>query len=165
MNKTVEQLAATARPKKKKRISVNKLVMDWMRAKGWTIGIVEQRIPKTFITRDFLGFIDMIACNGNRVIGLQVTSRGHVQDRVKKSVLSEDFSAFASAAGFYVIGVDIADGQPRFRIIQCEPGESGPVMVEINEIPTGTIKFSTASYTDEITKMPEQSEHRLHCGI
>lgn len=111
---------ALSAPKKRRKKPVNcsRLFMDYMRAKGWEIGLVEQRIPHTFITRDFLGFVDMIAVNGQRIVGVQVTSRGNTQSRVSKSMEQEAFKAFTGAAEFFVVGVDIKDGSARFRFLK-----------------------------------------------
>lgn len=124
---------APQKPRKKK-ISVNKLVMDWMRAKGWEIGLVEQTIPHTFIKRDLFNFVDMIAVNGRRIIGLQVTSNsgGNLSNRVTKAKAQDAFGKFVTSCALYFVGVNIRDdGTVRYRII--EVNENG--QIELDEIP------------------------------
>ena len=138
MNKTVQQLAAAARegkkikalsvppdgegaivkPKKKKRLSINKLVMDWMRANGWIIGLVESTIPHTFIKRDLFGFVDMIAAGHGQIIGLQVCARCDTSKRINKARELDTFKTFVTAAPFYVVGVDLVEKTTRFKIIR-----------------------------------------------
>lgn len=49
--------------------------MKKMEAEGWTCFVVEQRIPKTFITRDVFGFGDILMCSPSKgVMLVQVTA-------------------------------------------------------------------------------------------
>lgn len=133
LNKTVQQLAAE-RPKKKKKISVNKIVMEWMRAKGWHISLVEQTIPHTFIKRDLFGFVDMIAVGHGQIIGLQVTSNsgGHVSDRIKKAKEQDAFEEFVKACPLYFVGVNIRDDKTiRYRVVRVTEESQ----TELEEIP------------------------------
>jgi len=153
LNKTVHQMASEAqsklpapdwvKPKKKKRLSVNKLVMDWLRAKGWEVGLVEQRIPHTFITRDLFGFVDMIAVGHGQIIGLQVTSNngGHVANRITKAKEQDAFETFVKAAPLYFVGVNIRDDKTvRYRIVRVTEESQ----TELDEIPTAnSIRFES----------------------
>lgn len=133
MNKTVHQLAAE-KPKKRKKISVNKIVMDWMRAKGWYISLVEQTIPHTFIKRDLFGFVDMIAVGHGQIIGLQVTSNsgGNLSARINKAQEQEAFETFVKACPLYFVGVNVRDDKSiRYRIVKVD--ETG--QIELDEIP------------------------------
>ena len=47
--------------------------VEHLRALGWTVGVVEQRIPHTNITRDLYGFIDLLAIRGDTTMAVQVT--------------------------------------------------------------------------------------------
>lgn len=101
-----------ARKKKprKKPLNCNKLCKEWLQNLGWVVEMVEYRIPHTFITKDHLGFIDMLAYKGNRIIGVQATSPVNMAARVKKSRASENFDVFTVAAsGFYVVGITNED--------------------------------------------------------
>jgi hypothetical protein len=70
-----------------------------LEAEGWTVGVVEQRIPHCFITRDYLGFADIIACSPTRgIMAVQVTGGGHGPSRVEK-IRSEPRSAIWLASG------------------------------------------------------------------
>lgn len=59
-----------------------------LEADNWTVGIVEQRIPHTFITRDFLGCFDLIAVSPSRgIMAVQVTGgdgKSNFNSRVEK---------------------------------------------------------------------------------
>lgn len=59
-----------------------------LESENWTVGIVEQRIPHTFITRDFLGCFDLIAVSPSRgIMAVQVTggsSKSNFNARVAK---------------------------------------------------------------------------------
>lgn len=73
-----------------------------LEADNWTVGIVEQRIPHTFITRDFLGCFDLIAVSSSRgIMAVQVTggsSKSNFNARVAK-VKAEARAGIWLAAG------------------------------------------------------------------
>ena len=71
----LEQPPEVAKPKRKRKgPSPNKLTIDFCEARGWLAGIVEQRIPHTFITRDLFKIIDIVAIDGRKgLIGIQAT--------------------------------------------------------------------------------------------
>lgn len=73
--------------------------MKDLTAEGWTCFVVEQRIPKTFITRDVYGFADIIACNPRMGIMLvQATGGDNFTTRIKK-VKAEPRHAIWLASG------------------------------------------------------------------
>jgi len=51
---------------------------------GYTIEIVERRIPHTRITKDFLGFADYIAISPTETLAIQATSGKNHSTRIKK---------------------------------------------------------------------------------
>lgn len=60
--------------KRKKPFAATNASMKLLAEEGWTCFVVEQRIPKTFITRDVFGFADILAMSPSRGIMLvQVT--------------------------------------------------------------------------------------------
>ena len=65
-------------------MTTTKRSLDMLRADGWLCGVVEQRIPHTFITRDLFGFIDIVAIRGRETLGVQTTTSAHVNARIKK---------------------------------------------------------------------------------
>lgn len=70
---------------RKKPFAANNASVKKLEAEGWTVGVVEQRIPHTFITRDFLGFCDLIAVSPTRgIMAVQVTGGGNAPKRVEK---------------------------------------------------------------------------------
>ena len=73
-----------------------------LEADNWTVGIVEQRIPHTFITRDFLGCFDLIAVSPSRgIMAVQVTGGKGISNfnaRISK-IKAEPRAAIWLAAG------------------------------------------------------------------
>lgn len=65
------------KPKPKKRskpFPATRHAIKALEAAGWTVAVVESRIPHTFITRDCFGFGDLLCCSPTRGIMLvQVT--------------------------------------------------------------------------------------------
>jgi hypothetical protein len=55
-----------------------------LRSQGYIAEKVEQTIPHTFIKRDLLGFIDIIAVGKGHILGVQATSGDHTAERVHK---------------------------------------------------------------------------------
>ena len=69
-----------------------KLTKERLTAEGATWDVVERRIPTTFITRDFLGCIDIIACSrAQGIVGIQVTGdpKGSAGNHVKRQTKIE----------------------------------------------------------------------------
>lgn len=60
--------------------------LRWLRKQGYTCQVVERRIPHTFVTKDLFGCIDIVAIKAGipGVLGVQVTSRAHLADRLAK---------------------------------------------------------------------------------
>lgn len=77
--------------------------MTYLRDEGWTVGVVEQRIPHTNITRDLLGFIDLLAIRGGETMAVQVTSGSNVSARVHKIAEAEHVGAVRKAGWAIVV--------------------------------------------------------------
>lgn len=85
--------------KRKKPFAANLASRKRLEAEGWTVGVVEQRIPHTFITRDFLGFADIVAVSPSRgIMAVQATGGGKLANRAAK-VRAEARAAIWLAAG------------------------------------------------------------------
>lgn len=76
--------------------------VEHLRALHWTVGVVEQRIPHTNITRDLYGFIDLMAIRGDETMAVQVTSGSNVSARVHKIAEHENLPA-VRAAGWTIV--------------------------------------------------------------
>lgn len=71
--------------KRAKPFAANLASTKMLESDGWTVGTVEQRIPHTFITRDFFGFADLIAVSPTRgIMAVQVTGGGNAPARIAK---------------------------------------------------------------------------------
>jgi hypothetical protein len=77
--------------------------VERLRAHGWTVGVVEQRIPHTNITRDLFGFIDLLAIRGAETMAVQVTSGSNVAARRHKIAEAEHVGAVREAGWRIVI--------------------------------------------------------------
>jgi uncharacterized membrane protein YqiK len=60
--------------------------LGYLRQRGYLAGVVEQRVPHTFITRDLLGFADVLAVHADvpGALFVQVTSGANHAARRKK---------------------------------------------------------------------------------
>ena len=60
--------------------------MIWLRGLGFTVDKVERRLPRGFVTVDFMGFADLLAVRPRDVgvLAIQATTNGHLQERVRK---------------------------------------------------------------------------------
>lgn len=58
------------------------------------------------VRKDLFGFIDIVAMNDDHLVGVQVTSRGHMSDRMKKAMDSPHFLRWCKHAKFVVHGWD-----------------------------------------------------------
>lgn len=90
------------KPKRKKPFAASLASRKNLEATGWTVGVVEQRIPKTFITRDLFGFADLIAMSPTRgIMAVQATgglSSSNSNARVAK-IKAEPRAAIWLASG------------------------------------------------------------------
>lgn len=55
-----------------------------LRSQGYIAEKVEQTVPHTFIKRDLLGFIDIIAVGKGHILGVQATSGSNLTSRIRK---------------------------------------------------------------------------------
>lgn len=70
--------------------------LKWLRSEGYVADVVERRIPRSFVTKDFCGFADIIAFKALPIVGgdlpiplgstvaVQTTSGQHAAERLKK---------------------------------------------------------------------------------
>ena len=85
--------------KRKKPFRANNASKKMLEADGWTVDVVEQRIPHCFITRDFFNMADLIAVSpGRGIMAVQVTGGSNMATRVAK-VKAEPRHAIWLAAG------------------------------------------------------------------
>lgn len=92
----------TSNPSKKPRkkpFAATNSSRKLLESQGWTVGVVEQTIPHTFIKRDFLGFADLVCCSPSMgILAVQVTGGGHLSDRAEK-IRQEPRAAIWLASG------------------------------------------------------------------
>ncbi len=79
-------LSADAPKKRKKGVSPTARTLAECRKRGWTAQVVERRIPKSFVTLDLFGCIDIIALTPSGIVGIQATSGSNHASRVTKSI-------------------------------------------------------------------------------
>ncbi len=72
--------------KKKSSTSPTARTLQLCRKVGWEAGVVERRLPKCFITVDLFGFVDVVALDGQRFVGIQTTSGDNMASRVTKTL-------------------------------------------------------------------------------
>lgn len=57
---------------------------QWLKDEGWHVETVEHYNSFTKRKHDLFGFIDLLAIRAGEVLGVQVTSKGHRSDHVRK---------------------------------------------------------------------------------
>ena len=89
--------------KRAKPFAANNASVKALEASGWTVGVVETRIPHCFITRDLYGFADLIACSPSRgVMLVQVTGgtgKGNFNARVAKTLAEPRHAIWLASGG------------------------------------------------------------------
>jgi hypothetical protein len=94
--------SGTIKKKRAKPFAANNASRKKLEASGWTVTVVEQRIPGTFITRDAYNFSDLLCCSPTRGILLVQatggTGLGNFNARVAK-VKAEPKAAIWLASG------------------------------------------------------------------
>jgi hypothetical protein len=74
-----------------------------LRRRNWTAQVVEQTVPRTFIKRDFLGVIDLIAVTPDGILGVQVTSGTNHAARRTKALAEPRLQLWLEAGGRFAI--------------------------------------------------------------
>ncbi len=80
--------AAEPKPKKRKK-SPTQRSLEYLRAQGYLVAIVEKWNPHACIRQDLFGFIDVLAIRRDETLAVQVTSADHVAERLTKIGLAE----------------------------------------------------------------------------
>lgn len=62
--------------------------LEHARDLGYEAGVVERRNPKTFVTHDLFGFVDVVAARAGDLLLIQATSDDHVSHRRSKILQS-----------------------------------------------------------------------------
>lgn len=107
MPDTQALLGVKPKPKRKaKARSPTSRSLEHMRGLGYLCDVVEHRIPKTFITRDLYGFIDILCVKGEDIIGVQTTGGdgGNVAARITKIVEHDNYPLVIKAIRIIVHG-------------------------------------------------------------
>ncbi len=90
--------------KRAKPFAANLASRKMLESEGWTVGVVEQRIPHTFITRDFLGFADLVICSPSRgIAAVQVTGGGNLSARAIKTRQEPRAAIWLASGGRIII--------------------------------------------------------------
>ena len=72
-----------------------------LRSIGYSVDVVERIVPKTFIRKDYLGFIDLIAVGHGEVLGIQVCAPNQIsahKTKIRKQIVREDVERWLDAA-------------------------------------------------------------------
>ena len=74
------------------------------RALGWTVGVVERRIPGKWITIDLFGCIDIVAAGGVRgVVGIQSTVGDRHAEHRAKAIAEPRLRAWLASGGVFLM--------------------------------------------------------------
>lgn len=92
-----------ATKKKAARLSPTKLALDECARRGWIAEKVEQRLPRCFVTKDFLGCIDILALTDTSFLGIQVTSRSNHASRRTKALLEPRLRRWFKLGGRFAV--------------------------------------------------------------
>jgi hypothetical protein len=74
-----------------------------MESEGYAMDIVERRIPRTLITKDLFGFIDLLGIHREtgEIKAIQATSASNVSARIRK-ITDSPFLALVRKAGWSI---------------------------------------------------------------
>lgn len=90
--------------KRKKPFAANNASRKLLESEGWTVGVVEQTIPHTFIKRDFLGFADLVICSPTKgIAAVQVTGGGNLSARAAKTRLEPRAAIWLASGGRVIL--------------------------------------------------------------
>lgn len=95
----------------------NQQSLRHLRGLGYTVDIVEHRIPGTTRSSDFLGIIDLIAVGFGHTLGVQATTADHVAHRRVKMQASGMLPVLLEAGWEIVIHGWRKDGRLREEVV------------------------------------------------
>lgn len=84
---------------KKRTKSPTARALEALRKQGFYAWVVESKIPKTFISRDFMGWADIIYLTQTNIVGVQVTSGANHAARRSKILAEPRALAWLQAGG------------------------------------------------------------------
>lgn len=85
--------------KKKRSKSPTARALEELRKLGYPAWVVESKVPKTIITRDFMGWADIIYVTCVSIVGVQVTTGAHHAVRKAKIIAEPRALAWINAGG------------------------------------------------------------------
>ena len=73
--------------------------LKYLRNDGWTVAIVEKKVPHSFISQDLFGFIDLIAIHpdSETTIGIQVTTTANISARRAKILAHKNYQIWKAS--------------------------------------------------------------------
>jgi hypothetical protein len=74
-----------------------------LRERGYLVEVVEKRLPRTFITKDAFGILDVIALRAGEVLGVQVTSASNHSSRRAKALAAPGLRAWLESGARFSI--------------------------------------------------------------
>lgn len=78
--------------------------LQLLRHEGYIAEVVERRLPRCFITRDFLGCIDIIGCkSGSPILGIQATTGANAAARRTKALALPGLRVWLEAGGAFAV--------------------------------------------------------------
>jgi hypothetical protein len=97
--------------------SPTQLSLRWLRDRLYTAQVVERWNPHARIRQDLFGWCDIIALGGNKIVGIQTTSRANVWARGSKILESKEARDWLLCDGeIRVHGWDKHQGRIRLQI-------------------------------------------------
>lgn len=123
---TDESADAGEQPKKKRKktTSPTARTLAECRKRGWHAQVVERRIPKSFVTLDLFGCIDIIAITDNGILAIQATSGSNHASRMTKSFEEPRLRAWLGAGGRFEVwswAQQGASGTRKLWTLRVEP--------------------------------------------
>jgi len=108
--------------------TVDQKTQRWLESQGYIWSKVECACIKPRLKRDAFGFIDYIAINGKRIIGVQATDHTNFGKHVTKIRAAEDFERVAAAMPIIMVGFKPDQDEP--HRVECvipeTPAQTAP---------------------------------------
>ncbi len=77
--------------------------LAYLRDNGWTADVVEKWLPFVKIRKDLFGCIDILAINGQSIMGVQATSTPNVNARIKKAQAEPRMALWKQSGGLFAV--------------------------------------------------------------
>lgn len=75
--------------------------LKYLRDNGYVAEVVEKTVPRSFVKKDYIGIVDVIACGNGHILAVQVTTTGNLNARKLKALAEPRLLTWLESGGSF----------------------------------------------------------------